>query len=337
MTGAASRPLTQAGRAVSSAIVCLAAGACSGAQSSLSPAALEAGRIAALFWWMASGAGLIWLAVIALALWCAHPAGGRQFGARTRLLIVGGGVVIPTVVLGTLLAYGLWMLPPLVARAPAGTMLVSVTGEQWWWRVRYEREGAAPVELANEIRLPVGERVQFRLESDNVIHSFWIPSLAGKVDMIPGRTTYLALEPTRTGLFRGACAEYCGASHAQMAFYVEVMERAAFARWLAAQSAPAQPPAGAVAQRGMELFFSNGCSACHRIEGAPASGRIGPDLTHVASRHSIAAGVLPNRVDAITRWLAETEDVKPGAHMPRFGMLPRADLQALATYLRTLH
>jgi cytochrome c oxidase subunit 2 len=121
-----------------------------------------------------------------------------------------------------------------------------------------------------------------------------------------------------------------------MAFYVEVMDRGAFERWLDAQRAPAQSPTAAVAQRGMELFFANGCSACHRIEGTGADGRIGPDLTHVASRHSIAAGILPNRVDAIARWLAQTEDLKPGAHMPRFGMLPRADLQSLAVYLRTL-
>src|SRR5690606_30229447 len=134
------------------------------------------------------------------------------------------------------------MLPPLVARAPDSEVQIRVVGEQWWWRVEYDRPGAEPVVLANEVRLPAGRRVQFRLESDNVIHAFWIPSLAGKIDMIPGRVTWLAREPTRTGVFRGACAEYCGDSHALMAFYAEVMEPAAFARWLAAQASPARPP-----------------------------------------------------------------------------------------------
>jgi cytochrome c oxidase subunit 2 len=285
---------------------------------------------------MAGGAALVWVAVVALALYCAHPRGRQTFGSRTRLLIVGGGVVVPTVVLTGLLIYGLWLLPPLVARAPAGALQVSVVGEQWWWRVRYERPGAAAVELANEIRLPLDERVQFILSSDNVIHSFWIPSLGGKMDMLPGRTTYLALQPTRTGLFRGACAEYCGASHALMAFFVEVLPRPAFDDWLERQGQAARTPSSPAARRGAELFFANGCSACHRIRGTPAEGTIGPDLTHVASRHSIAAGTLPTETDAIARWLAETTGIKPGAHMPRFGMLPDDALRSLAAYLQEL-
>jgi cytochrome c oxidase subunit II len=154
--------------------------------------------------------------------------------------------------------------------------------------------------------------------------------------MIPGRRNRLALEPTRTGVFRGACAEYCGTSHALMSFYVVVQEKADFAAWLEQQQAPAQPPVQALAKRGHELFLANGCGACHTVRGTPADGVVGPDLTHVGSRVSLGAGILPNEPDAFSRWIARTEEVKPGVHMPAFGMLPAEDLQALAVFLEGL-
>lgn len=310
---------------------------CGGVQSALAPAGRDAEWIARLFWWMAAGGVVIWLAVVLLALYYgfATRTGGPS-RRRDRLLIVGGGVAVPALVLAGLLLYGLAMLPPIVARAPEGSLQVHVLGEQWWWRVRYRHPGGRWIELANEIRLPVGEPAQFRLESDNVIHSFWIPSLGGKMDMIPGRTTSLTLRPTRTGVFRGACAEYCGASHALMAFYVRVMEKDGFARWLDDQAAPARPPASPEAARGRDVFLSNGCGACHRVAGTPAAGRVGPDLTHVASRLSLGAGIMPTRADAFQRWVAEPDHHKPGVHMPGFGMLPHEDLQALAAYLAGL-
>jgi cytochrome c oxidase subunit 2 len=192
------------------------------------------------------------------------------------------------------------------------------------------------VVLANEIRLPVGETVEFRLESPDVIHSFWIPSLGGKMDMIPGRVTRLALTPTKTGVFRGACAEYCGTSHALMSFDVVVHEKEGFDRWLAHQQMPAGPPGAAAAARGHELFLANGCGACHAIRGTTAKGVIGPDLTHVGSRLSIGAGTLSNTRDALVRWIARTDHVKPGVIMPSFGMLPDEQLQAMALYLEGL-
>ncbi len=207
---------------------------------------------------------------------------------------------------------GLSMLPDLVAPAPEGSLKIVVSGEQWWWRVRYLPPGGEAIVLANEIRLPVGEPVEFRLESPDVIHSFWIPSLGGKMDMIPGRLTRLALEPTRTGVFRGVCAEYCGTSHALMSFYVVVMEKEEFDRWLAHQAAPAEPPAEPLAARGQELFLANGCGACHTVRGTPADGVIGPDLTHVGSRLSLAAGILPNEPDAFQRWIAAHGDAQAG-------------------------
>jgi cytochrome c oxidase subunit 2 len=206
----------------------------------------------------------------------------------------------------------------------------------WWWRVRYQSASGPSVELANEIHLPVGEPVEFQLESDNVIHSFWIPSLGGKMDMIPGRVTRLVLTPTRTGLFRGACAEYCGTSHALMTFDVIVEEKPEFDRWLAHQAQLAKPSTEPVAKQGQDLFLATGCHACHTVRGTPASGIIGPDLTHVGSRLSLAAGTLPAEHDEFRRWIALTEDVKPGAYMPKFDMLPAEQLHALAVYLKGL-
>jgi cytochrome c oxidase subunit 2 len=202
----------------------LAAG-CSGPQSALDPAGRAADVIASLFWWMTAGAVVIWVLVVALAVYAIRartPTFTRRHGVA---LIVGGGIVLPGVVLTALLVPALLMLPPLLRPAPAGSLTIAVAGEQWWWRVRYLPPGGGAVELANEIRLPLGEPVELRLTSPDVIHAFWIPSLAGKIDMIPGRVTRLVLEPTRAGVFRGACAEYCGISHALMSFPVVVLER----------------------------------------------------------------------------------------------------------------
>jgi cytochrome c oxidase subunit 2 len=178
--------------------------------------------------------------------------------------------------------------------------------------------------------------VELSLASPDVIHSLWIPALAGKMDMIPGRVTRLALHPARTGVFRGVCAEYCGIAHALMGFPVVVLERQEFARWLAQQSEPAAAPAGSDAAHGQTLFLATGCGACHAIRGTAARGEVGPDLTHVGSRLSLGAGILGNEPTAFARWISRTEQVKPGVHMPAFGMLPPGDVRALAAYLDSL-
>jgi cytochrome c oxidase subunit 2 len=333
-TGTRRRPGRVAWRRIVSAAALVLLG-CDGPQSALDPAGRDAERIAEFFWWMAAGAGAVWFAVVALAVYTIHLEHKPHSLNGARLLIIGGGVALPTVVLAGLLVYGLTLLPDLLAPAPEGSLQIAVSGEQWWWRVRYlssDGNGAA-VELANEIRLPVGEQVEFHLESPDVIHSFWIPALGGKVDMIPGRKTRLTLEPTRTGVFRGACAEYCGTSHALMNFDVVVMEKEHFTQWLRHQTARAAPPTEPLAARGQELFLANGCGACHTVRGTAADGIVGPDLTHVGSRQSLGAGVLPNEPDGFLRWLAHTQAVKPEAPMPAFGMLPPEDLHALAAYL----
>jgi cytochrome c oxidase subunit II len=314
--------------------------ACSGPQSALDPAGREAEELALIFWWMTAGCLVIWVACIALALYAAFTP-ERQSLTGARRLIVYGGAAFPTVVLTLLLGYGLSLLPEFLAPARPGSLRIAVTAEQYWWRVSYPRDGAgsgsgAPVVLANEIRLPVGQEVEFQLDTPDVIHAFWIPSLAGKVDVIPGRRTRLRLLPTRTGTYRGACAEYCGASHAWMAFSVVVQERGEFERWLAAQGRPAQPPAEPVGREGQRVFLANGCGSCHAVRGSSADGVVGPDLTHVGSRLSLGAGLLPNQQVDFGRWVSETDTLKPGVHMPAFGMLEAPELRALAVYLESL-
>lgn len=305
--------------------------ACAGPQSALMPAGRGAERIATLFWWMAAGAVVIWLIVFALGAYSTTRRGPHD-ERRARMLIIGGGALVPTVVLAGLLAYGLAMMPDLIREAPPGSMVIHVTGEQFWWRVRYPHAGGA-VELANEIRLPAGRAVEFRVDSPDVIHAFWIPSLGGKIDMVPGRVNRLLLEPTRVGTYRGTCTEFCGMSHALMSFPVAVVEEREFEQWLEQQARPAQAPAEPIAARGATLFNAHGCNACHTIRGTAARGVIGPDLTHVGGRMSLGAGILPNDVDAFVRWIVETEKIKPGVHMPQFAMLPRHDVRAIAAYL----
>jgi cytochrome c oxidase subunit II len=305
-------------------------------QSTLEPAGQEAERLAVLFWWMSAGAAVIWTIVVGLAGYAILARRRRDAPRFERFLIVGGGLVIPTVVLAGLLAHGLAMIPGLVGPAPAGSIRIHVTGEQWWWRVRYQGSGGATIDLANEIRLPAGEPVELVLESRDVIHSFWIPALGGKADMIPGRTTRLVLRAERPGVYRGVCAEYCGSSHAFMAFAVVVMEPVAFARWLDAQARPAVPPATPLEAQGRAAFVASGCGACHAVRGTVADGVIGPDLTHMGGRLSLAAGRLSPARGDIERWLAHPAALKPGARMPAFGMLPHEDLVAMAAYLEGL-
>lgn len=303
-----------------------------GEQSALEPAGPVASELAGLFWGMTLGATAIWLAVVGLALYATYFAKRPLSERGKRWLVIGGGVVFPTVVLSGLLVYGLSLLPRLLEKAPEGTLRVGVTAHQWWWRVEYPGADGA-VELANEIHLPLGEKVEFELESRDVIHSFWIPTLGGKVDMIPGRTTRLVLEPAKAGVYRGVCAEYCGASHALMSLFVVVEPREEFERWLREQARPASAPNGRAALEGRARFVENGCGACHAVRGTAADGRIGPDLTHVGGRRSIGAGVLGAERAAFRRFLVQTPELKPGVHMPSFDMLQPEALSELAAYL----
>ena len=197
-------------------------------------------------------------------------------------------------------------------------------------------QGGPPIVTANEVRLPVGTRSEITLGSDLVIHSFWVPSLAGKADMFPGRETRISLEPTEAGSFRGQCAEFCGESHALMAFAAVTMPQGEFDAWLAREAGPAREPETDAERRGRAVFLATGCGACHAIRGTEAQGAFGPDLTHVGSRETLGAGILPNEPDAMARWIAHTESVKPGVMMPAYPHLAGPDLDALVAYLGSL-
>ena len=308
--------------------------------SALEPAGREAAVIADLFWWMALGSAGVWLAAVGFLLYCLRPP-RRPVDPQVerRRLVAGGGVVLPTVLLAVLIGNALPPLAGLVDAPPVANtadLRVRVTGEQWWWRVQYPDAADGAVELANEVRLPLGRRAHVELASDNVIHAFWVPSLAGKVEMIPGRTIHLTLEPTRLGTFRGLCAESCGTSHARMAFEVVVMAPDAFTRWLAAQRAEAAAPASEPARHGAAAFDANGCGSCHTVRGTAADGAIGPDLTHVASRYSLASAAGPAGFDNLEAWLRQPNHRKPGALMPPFAALGDDRLRALTAYLREL-
>lgn len=300
--------------------------------STLQPAGRDAIEIARLFWIMAAGAAIVWLLVTVLALHSLRQRRSLWSERAGNWLIAAGGVIIPVVLLGALLLFGMPALRNQLAASPGGGNLrVHVIGEQWWWRVRYERAGAAPIELANELRLPRGQSAEVILTSADVIHSFWIPSLAGKVDMLPGRTTRLTLEPHTNGIFRGVCAEYCGESHARMAFAVEVMEPSAFDTWLGVQARPADPNAS-----GAKVFETSGCGACHAVRGTGANATIGPDLTHVGSRLTLAGGTMPNTAEHLARWITRPHLIKPGALMPPFAGLPAEDVRSLVAFLQGL-
>lgn len=312
-----------------------ALGGCTGVQSALDPAGREAEVLAGLFWLLLAGAVVLWLLINGLFLYVMRIEPRPLSRRLAEGLIIGGGILLPTVLLAGLLAWSLSLMP--AQRAPGTGPAIRVTGEQWWWRVEYlsPNENASVV-AANELRLPVGARSELELVAARVIHSFWVPSLAGKVDMIPGRTNRLALEPVRTGTFRGQCAEFCGLAHALMAFDVVVMEPEAFAVWLAEQRKPAVEPASDAARRGRDVFLAEGCGACHAIRGTPANGRVGPDLTHVGSRATVAAGTLPAEAAALARWIAHPDLIKPGARMPAYDALAPSDLADLARYLEGL-
>ena len=289
-----------------------------------------ASQIAALTWVLFALAGFVF-ALVAAATWIAL-AGPAQLRAMlaSRQTIVIAGFVFPVVVLSVLLFTGLRLTAALTSDA-ANPLKISVRGEQWWWRVSYGLPDGGRFESANEIRIPAGRAVQFELTSADVIHSFWIPSLAGKMDMIPGRVTTLRLSAERPGIYRGICAEYCGGPHAWMALSVIAVPPAEFDDWL--RNARQPPSLNASQRQGGELFVRAGCGGCHSISATEANGSIGPALTKLGTRRMLAAGALPMSEDNIARFITHGPDVKPGNKMPPFKIFSPAELNALSAYL----
>ncbi|KTR84307.1 cytochrome B561 [Novosphingobium barchaimii] len=303
---------------------------CNRHQSALAPFGEDAAAIEHLTIVMVVGAVVIAIALALLMRWAVKsPEGSLTLISGERLIVI-LGAILPAVLLLGLLVYSLPQMRP--RPVEAADLKIDVTGEQFWWRVRYAPPGGEPVMSANAIRIPVGRTVLFRLTASDVVHSFWIPGLAGKMDMIPGRVNELPVKATKPGVYRGQCTEFCGLSHAWMAFEVVAMEPAAFDRWLAAERRPAKPIDG----RGRTLFASYGCGGCHAIGGTDQSGTVGPNLTHIAARRSIGAGALPVTQDALVRFIRASSEVKPGSRMPAFPQMPEANARDIARYLGEL-
>jgi len=249
-------------------------------------------------------------------------------------VVVWGGIAFPVVTLTILLFYGFMVLSMADLQIEEDeSVQISVVGEQWWWRFTYTAEDGTTFETANELRIPTDKPIVLRLTSADVIHSFWIPAYGGKLDMIPGRENVMKIEVNKPGVYRGQCAEYCGGAHALMSMYSVAMPQEEFDAWLKSESADAASSADA---KGKQIFLGNGCGSCHTIRGTTASGTIGPDLTHVGSRISLAAGTLRTSKENFAGWIANHKQIKPENKMPDYDYLSDVDVEQLATFLYEL-
>ncbi len=292
-----------------------------------------------LLWWVlfaiGSIVGLIVVALIGIALLQAHrrsqdaeplpeEAGGTGF-------ILGGAVITGVIMMGVF-GFTLWTMNALADPDDPIALTVEVTGNQWWWEVTYPEDD---VVTANEVHIPVDQPVLVKLTSDDVIHSFWVPELAGKLDLLPGITNEFWIEADEPGIYRGQCAEFCGTQHALMQFLVVAQPREDFDAWLEQQRQPAVAGEFPLIQEGQDLFFRMGCAACHTVRGTDADGKVGPDLTHLASRRTLAAGTLEFNNGNLYGWVADPQAIKPGARMPNL-RLTRDELYAIVAYLLSL-
>lgn len=311
--------------------------ACAGEQSAFEVRGHEAAVVAKLSWIMFTGAALVVVLVAVILLYVLLRRTDRRPAINGSWFIFAGGVALPTVTLTALLIYALSATKELRASDERAPFDVEVIGHQWWWEVRYL--GQAPDEhfiTANELHLPLGVRTRIRVTSADVIHSFWAPNLAGKIDLLPGHENEIVVEPIKIGTSRGQCAEFCGAQHARMGLYVVVHEPGEFELWRAHQQQPARVPSDPLALAGREVFSRAACAYCHTVRGTMAGGRLGPDLTHVGSRLSIAAATLPANRGSIAAWIVHAQQIKPGNLMPNFRAFDGEELRALSAYLETL-
>lgn len=297
------------------------------------PAGPYAWPVTVLSWvLLAMGAAVLALVLAALgvALFGSDRARSRLGGTKVIWL---AGIALPIVVLTGLLFYGLSLTSHLSDRLRGDEMRVRITGEMWWWRVAYlDQNGRPQHHDANELHIPVGQPVVLELQSADVIHSFWVPRLSGKVDAIPGRSNLMRIQADEPGVYGGQCAEYCGGPHALMGFVVVAHSAQDFARLMQARLAR-ESAAPATDGTGAALFQSTGCAACHRIAGTPANGLAGPDLTFMGSRRTIGAGILPNNRGTLMGWIGNSQAIKHNNRMPPYPNLSGDQLRALAAYL----
>lgn len=324
-------------------VLALLLGGCSGVQTSLGGQGVEGAGFIGLFEIFLAITGAVYLVVIAALL-------AGLFRRRSAELAPPGADAHHPLLRPALIGWTTFVAVGLVALAvasffadrslarPAGpySFTIEVTANQWWWDIKYRSADVShTVRTANELHLPVGVPVRVILKSSDVIHSFWVPNLAGKQDLIPGRPTDLVLEPTKTGIYRGQCAEFCGLQHANMAFDVTVESTPQFEQWWSRQLASAKTAPGSEVAQGQQIVTQGACAMCHAIAGTNAGAQVAPDLTHVASRRSIAAGTMPMSRANLEAWVADPQAHKRGSNMPKIP-LSRAQLSAVGAYLSSL-
>jgi cytochrome c oxidase subunit 2 len=293
---------------------------------------------------MAGVGGVIWILVIVAMLVAvrrrdaARDATSRQSSpaqVRRAQRAVGAALLGTGLVLVAFLSFD-FIAGRALGQHPDTALTIDVTGHQWWWEVEYESPDVSQrLVTANEIHVPVGQMIQIRLRAADVIHSFWAPNLNGKRDLIPGYSSTLWFKADTAGVFRGQCAEFCGLEHAKMAFYVVADPPERYAAWRSHEAAAHGQPADSGAIKGQRVFMSSGCPLCHAIAGTDARATIGPTLSHLKSRATIAAGTLPNTRANLANWIADPAAIKPGVRMPAFP-LNSVERDALVSYLETL-
>lgn len=325
-------------------LLALVTGCAEAPASRTTPSALDAhgagARIIRQEWWLLFGLGSL-IVLLITGILCAILI--RQFlSAQARSVaphderglrwIWYGGIALPVVILLIVFAFSVRNTRLLAAPPSQETLTITLVGHRWWWEVQYPDHGFT---TANQLYIPVGQAVRINLTSADVIHSFWVPQLHFKRDLIPGRNNETWLQADEPGVYRGICAEFCGVQHAQMMFMVIALAPERYEAWLKNESQPARVPTDEQARTGQQLFLNTSCVYCHAIRGTPAAGQVGPDLTHLANRLTLAAGTLENNVGNLGGWILDPQHIKPGSLMPATP-LTGPELQALLAYLSTL-
>jgi cytochrome c oxidase subunit 2 len=327
--------------ATAGGVLVLALAGCGGGQSALNPSSPAARDIATLWWWMLLAAGIVFggaVALLAIAFLRRNREGLpvlQDSEGIYRGIVVLFGFAIPVVVLIAVFTVANFAVAAKTNPAPPGEeqLTVQVTGRQWWWEISYP--GTRNAVTANELHIPVRTHVGIEVRTADVIHSFWVPELNRKIDLIPGKRNRVDFYAEKPGRYEGQCAEYCGLQHAHMRLIVIAQPASQFQAFLRHAASPATPPTSAVAKAGEQLFLSNACASCHQIRGTPAVGQVGPDLTHVMERSTLAALTIPNTPGYLRAWIQDPQHFKPGNQMPGLH-LAGSDFNAIATYLEGL-
>ncbi|ABC93109.1 probable cytochrome c oxidase subunit II protein (plasmid) [Rhizobium etli CFN 42] len=314
-------------------------GCVAGTQSALNADGPAASELKSLIFLFVAVCGVVFVLVMSVMAWALvrrkNQAPGEPQTERSMGRVVTGAIVMTFLVVSFLTITSFYATNG-VDRGRDNLPTITVRGQQWWWQFTYlDADPARTFQTANELHIPVGTDVRLRLEATDVIHSFWVPNLTGKQDLVPGRDNRLTLHASKAGIYRGQCAEFCGLQHSHMALLVIAEEPADYARWLESQRKTAAAPADSDAAAGKLVFMSKPCAACHTIRGTGASGTSGPDLTHVGSRSMIAAGLLENTRGSVAAWIADPQTLKPGNNMPLVP-LTGEELRQLSAYMSGL-